>query len=169
LNIVLFGFMGVGKTVVGQELASLLGLEFIDLDDIIVEKAGKPITRIFEEAGESAFRELERKTTKQVASMDGRVIACGGGTVLDQVNLNNLKENSVMIMLTADPETILERTTRDGGVRPLLDVEDKTGRIRELLNQRYPGYLKAADIVVDASEGSPEEIALEILEALEVT
>lgn len=167
MNIALFGFMGVGKTVVGQALAHRLGLNFVDLDELIVERTGKPISEIFKEKGEAEFRRIEKRITEEIAAKDNQVIACGGGTVLDDENVVRLRKSSKLIFLTADVETIIDRTKDDEGVRPLINVEDRVKEIRNLLDQRYNKYLEAADLVVETSYGNPDEIAMEIEETLE--
>lgn len=166
MNLALFGFMGVGKSEVGRILAERLGLDFTDLDDAIAERAGKTIAAIFEEDGEEAFREYERREAREVSARDGQVIACGGGTVLNEESLRNLRRSSVMILLTADPETILDRVAEDGS-RPLLHVVDRRSRIRDLLAARRSRYLRAADLVVDTSRRTPEQVAEEIIRYLE--
>ena len=125
MNIALFGFMGVGKTAIGQVLAEKTGYTFIDVDDEIVARAGKSIPRIFEEDGEERFRAIEKTLALEVAAGDRQVIACGGGTILNQESRRGLAESSKMILLTAEPATILERVEAQGGTRPLLQVEDK--------------------------------------------
>lgn len=166
MNVALFGFMGVGKSAVGRVVAERLGLAFTDLDDEVVKRAGKPIAAVFGEEGETAFRELERVAVKEASIRDGQVIACGGGAVLDEENLRNLRRNSVMILLTADAETILRRVGDDDGLRPLLDTDDKLERIRGLLSARRDGYLKAADATVDTSGRTPEKVADQIIRYL---
>jgi shikimate kinase len=163
MNIALFGFMAVGKSVVGRLIAQRLDLTFIDLDDMIMNRAGKPITAIFEEDGETRFREIEKAVAREVSARGGQVIACGGGTLINSENLENLKKSSVMILLTADPETILKRVESDGDSRPLLKAPDTLERIKSLLCARSSSYLKAADIVVDTSYRTPEEVAEDIL------
>src|ERR1035437_3779739 len=113
-NIALIGFMGTGKTAVGKLLAARLNKKFIELDDLIVQAAGKPITQIFEQDGEIAFRELEIAVVKQVAQRKRQVIACGGGIVLNRINIDRLKENGVVVLLTATPSVILKRTLAGG-------------------------------------------------------
>jgi shikimate kinase len=166
LNIALFGFMGVGKTAVGCVLAKLTGMSYVDLDEIIVDRAGKTIPEIFEEEGEPAFRGIERAVTREVAGLDGQVIACGGGTVLDDENLANLRRSSKMVLLVAEPGVILERVKKDDDNRPLLATDDKLSQIQSLLKSRESGYMRAADIVVDTSKRTPEQVAEEILEQL---
>jgi shikimate kinase len=166
LNIALFGFMGVGKTAVGKILATLTGTSYVDLDEIIVDRAGKTIPEIFKEEGEPAFRGIERAVTREVAGLDGQVIACGGGTVLDDENLANLRRSSKMVLLIAEPRVILERVKKDDDNRPLLATDDKLSQIQSLLKSRESGYMRAADIVVDTSKRTPEQVAEEILEQL---
>ena len=166
MNIALFGFMGVGKTVVGKVLAETTGMRYVDLDEVIVQRTGKTISEIFGGDGEEAFREIERRVTGEVAGLDGQVIACGGGAVLDDENLANLRRTSRMVLLTAEPEIIAERLMEEDEVRPLLMVDDKLGRIQSLLKARIPGYVRAAEIVVSTSRKTPEEVADEILSKL---
>lgn len=163
MNVALFGFMGVGKSAVGQLLAEELGLGFVDLDEEIVKRAGRDIPSIFREDGEAAFREIEKAVTRDVAARDRQIIACGGGTVLDRHNFEHLKNSSTMILLTADPETILERVEAQGETRPLLATEDRLERIRRLLTTRHPRYIIAADIVVDTSGKTPGQVAEEVM------
>ncbi len=166
-NIALFGFMGVGKSEVGRILAEKLGMTFTDLDEEIVEKAGKSIEAIFEDDGEATFRDLERAIVNEAAVREGQIIACGGGAVLDEVNLRSLRKSSKMILLTADTTTILNRVGSIGGPRPLLQVGDRLERIKELLSARNPLYLEAADFRIDTSNRTPEQVAQEIIRLLE--
>jgi len=167
MNVALFGFMGVGKSAVGRMLAEKLGLSFVDLDEEIVSRTGKSIESIFQEDGEERFREIERAVTEEYSALDGQVIACGGGTVIDPENLENLRRGSRMVLLTAEPEVILERVEAEGDLRPLLNVEDRLGKIKGLLSERWPSYLEAADIIVDTSEYTPQVVVSIIIENLE--
>ena len=166
MNVAIFGFMGVGKSSVGRLVAEDLGMEFVDLDETIVADAGMEIPSIFRERGEKGFRELEKEATRMIAARDGVVIACGGGTVLDEDNLKALRRNSKMILLTADPETILRRVEADGDTRPLLSAEEKVEPIARLLGQRMPRYLEASDKTVDTSGKTQAQVAREIIEYL---
>jgi shikimate kinase len=168
LNIALFGFMGVGKTAIGQILAEKTGYKLIDVDDEIVARAGKSISRIFEEDGEKRFREMEKNLVLEVAAGIHQVIACGGGTILNIESYRRLAKSSRMILLTAEPTTILRRVEAQGGTRPLLQVEDKIVEIQRLLSERNPHYLCAADFVVDTTGKNPEQAAEDILYLLEV-
>ncbi len=158
-NIALIGFMGTGKSAVGKALAEKLGRDFVEMDLLIEEMAGKPIPDIFQQDGEIAFRELEIEVTKRVAQKTGQVIACGGGMVLNKINVDRLRETSWMVYLKASPRKILERTSADVNERPLLDVPDPAQRIRELLNSRKPFYERSADITVNTSRLSIDMVA----------
>ncbi len=166
MNVAIFGFMGVGKSSVGRLVAEALSMEFVDLDETIVADIGMDIPAIFEKRGEEGFRELEKEATRMVAARDGVVIACGGGTVLDEDNLEALRRNSRMILLTADTEIILRRVEADGETRPLLSVEEKVEPIARLLGERMPRYLEAADKAVDTSGKTQAQVAREIIEYL---
>ena len=166
MNVVIFGFMGVGKSSVSRLLAEALSMEFVDLDDSIVAVTGMDIPNIFKERGEEGFRKLEKEATREISARDGVVIACGGGAVLDEENLEALRRNSKMILLTADLETILERVEADGDTRPLLNNEKKVEPIARLIGERMPRYLKAADKTVDTSGKTQADVVREIIECL---
>jgi shikimate kinase len=166
MNVALYGFMGVGKTVVGKALAEMTGMAYIDLDEKIEERTGKTIPEIFDEGGEQVFRDIEKTITQEIAARDGQVIACGGGTILDADNLSSLKHNSRLVLLTAEPEIILKRIEAEGDVRPLLNGEDKLQRIRSLLEARNSAYIQVAELVLDTSGMTPEQVAEKILESM---
>ena len=167
MNVALFGFMGVGKSAIGRMLAEKLGLSFVDLDEEIVSRTGRSIESIFDEDGEERFREIEKTVTEEYSALNGQVIACGGGTVIDPENLENLRRGSRMVLLTAEPEVILERVEAEGDARPLLNVDDRLGKIRTLLTERWPRYIEAADIIIDTSEYTPQVVVSIIIENLE--
>jgi len=151
-SLALIGFMGTGKTVVGKALAEKLGKAFTELDALIEQKAGKTIPEIFQQDGEVAFRELEIEVTREVSQKKNVVIACGGGIVLNKINIDRLKRGSLIIYLTASPGVILKRTASDENERPLLEVKNKTSAIQRLLKFRKPFYERAADITIDTSK-----------------
>src|SRR3972149_6740676 len=151
-NIALIGYMGTGKTAVGQALAKKLGMKFVELDRLIEERAGKKIAEIFQAQDETAFRELEIEATKGIAGEKNCVIACGGGIVLNRINIDRLKEGAVIVYLTASPGTILKRVTEQKGQRPLLDVDDQLKTIVNMLKFRKPFYERAADITINTSK-----------------
>src|SRR3972149_7672422 len=112
-NIVLVGFMGTGKSVVGKKLAKVLKRELVDTDKLIEKKAGKPIPDIFSENGEPYFRELESKVIEDISKKEKCIIITGGGVVLREENITNLKKNGVIICLNASPKIIYERVKHD--------------------------------------------------------
>ena len=163
-SIALIGFMGTGKTVVGKALAEKLGKEFIELDALIERKAGKTIPEIFQQDGEIAFRELEIEAAKEVSQKRNVIIACGGGIVLNKINIDRLKKESLIVYLTASPEVILRRTSSDRNERPLLEATDKASEVRRLLQFRKPFYERAAGITIDTSKLDIDSVAARIIE-----
>ena len=161
----MFGFMAVGKSTVGRLLSERLGYAFVDLDTEIARRKGIEVADIFSVYGESGFRELERQAVRSVALLDRRVIACGGGAILDPVNLKALRRSSRMVLLTASPEEILRRVSTDSR-RPLLNVGNRLVRIHELLEARLPKYREAAELSVDTDGVTPEEVADTVLRGI---
>ncbi len=158
----LVGFMGTGKTAVAKQVAEKLKMRYVDLDDIIEEREGRPIKEIFAKDGEEYFRKVEKTVTKELSSESGLVIATGGGIVIDNENVENLKKNGVTICLTASPEMILKRTAQVGH-RPLLNVDDPAARIRKLLAYRTTFYTKA-DYTIDTSPFTISQVADKVME-----
>ncbi len=155
-NIVLVGFMGTGKTRIGQEVAGKTGLAFVDMDDCIVERAGKPIPEIFADEGEVHFRAIERQVVVDLSRESGRVIATGGGVVVNADNIRDYSNGGLVICLSATPEVILARVEHDTN-RPLLFTDDKMGKIRTLLASRQALY-DAIPNQIDTSELSVDEV-----------
>jgi len=162
-NIALIGFMGTGKTAVGQALAEKLDKKFIELDPLIELKAGKTIPEIFSQDGEIAFRELEIEVANEVAEGKNQVIACGGGVVLNKINIDRLRKESLIVYLTASPKIILERTSNDAEERPLLKVANPSLNIQELLRFRKPFYERAADIKINTSRLAIDAVVEQII------
>jgi shikimate kinase len=165
-NIALIGFMGTGKTVVGKALAKKLNRQFIELDSLIEQRAGKSIPEIFEQDGEIAFRELEIAVTREVSQREGVVIACGGGVVLNQINIDRLRQKSKIVCLTASPAVIRERVSGDGVARPLLKAANPSQTIRELLRFRKSFYERAAEITIDTSKLDIDAVVEQIVKKL---
>ena len=161
MMITLTGFMGSGKTTVGKVLADFLGCPFMDLDDLVVKKAGKSIPDIFTQDGEPAFRELEaqvlRKTVEKYAESTA-VLALGGGAVLAPTSAALLHEKTVCISLRATLDTLLARLEGETAGRPLADDE-----MASRLASREPIYEKTAHVIVDTDGLSPDEVADEII------
>ena len=166
-NVVLIGFMGTGKSSVGRRVADSLGFRFVDTDQVVIELAGKPITRIFEEDGEERFRELESEALRRCASMEGQVIATGGGIVTQPRNHELLKRAGHVVWLKADPETVLRRVSRNRD-RPLLQTEDPLATIRELYTSRVELYRACADEEVNTSDLTLEETAHGLTESARI-
>ena len=155
--------MGTGKTAVGKTLAEKLGKEFFELDLLIEKKAGKTIPLIFKDDGEIAFRELEIEVIKEVSEERNAVIACGGGAVLNKINIDRLKKGAVIVYLTASPRVILRRTSRDTEERPLLAVANPALTIKEMLKFRSPFYKRATDVSVNTSRLDIDSVVTQII------
>lgn len=165
-NIALIGFMAVGKSAVGELLAQKTGKAFVELDALIERKAGKPINRIFREDGEIAFREYEIEVIKEIYPRKNLVLACGGGVVLNKINIDRLKQQAVLVWLSAGVQSILERLKTSGETRPLISGKNRETAVRSLLEFRQPYYERAADFQVDTSGQSVVQVAEQILSKL---
>jgi shikimate kinase len=146
-NVALIGFMGCGKSTVGQALARRLDFEFVDTDRLIEAQAGRTIPEIFAQEGEAAFRARERAVVESLAARERLVIATGGGVGAQPGLLEGLKRHALVVWLWASPETLWERC-RQQTHRPLLQVPDPLARIRELLAAREPVY-RRADLLIN--------------------
>lgn len=164
-NIALTGFMAVGKSVVGKRLAQRLKRRFVDLDQAIEKKEGMTVSEIFDRKGENYFRQAEKSMLSDVLKKDGQVIATGGGAVMDQQNLDLLKQKALLVCLMARPETLLRRSGT-GKDRPLLKGEDRQKRIQELLRQRGESYAQA-HLCIETNCLSVDEVVEEIIKEIE--
>lgn len=164
-NIVLTGFMGTGKSSTGMELAKRLGYGYCDLDSLIVEEAGMTINSIFEQFGETHFRDIESSIVERISSMGNLVISSGGGAVIRDKNRELLRSSGVMVNLTASAEEILFRLCTDTS-RPLLKDSMSLERIEMMLREREPFYAEA-DIRIDTTGKKVEDVVREILLNLE--
>lgn len=161
-RVVLVGFMGSGKTSVGRLLARRLGFGFEDLDRRIEERAGRSIAQIFRDEGEEAFREREREEARAVSCLRDRVVAAGGGAFTRPDTRALLQEGALTVWLRCDLDRILARVPADGS-RPLAG---NRAIMQALLAEREPSY-RLADVVVDASAGTPREVADRIVGLIE--
>jgi len=143
INPILIGLMGSGKSSIGRRLAVCLSLPLIDLDDYIVQKAGRSIPLIFEQDGESFFRQLESQALQEVLGNDA-VIATGGGIVMAEKNRGLLKQHPPVIWLKASPDFLAERIDGDSN-RPLIAAGETLKNLQALAELRYPLYEQCAD------------------------
>ncbi len=155
-NIALLGFMGTGKSTVASLLARRLGRRVVEMDAVIEQRAGKPISAIFAEDGEPHFRQLERALVRELAAQRGLVISCGGGVVLNPDNVRDLGATGLVVCLTASPQVVLQRVAA-ASHRPLLEGGDKAQKILDLLASRRALYA-AVPHGIDTSARTPEEI-----------
>lgn len=161
-NIMLIGFMGAGKSTVSSYLSSLLEMEEIETDSLIVEKEGMSIARIFEEFGEEYFRNCESNTLIELQKRKQLIVSCGGGIVLRKENVEQMKKSGRIVLLTATPETTLERV-KDSMERPILNNNMNTEFISQLMDKRREKYLKAADIIIATDNKSVSQICEELV------
>lgn len=168
VNIVLIGFRGTGKSCVGKAVAELMKRRFIDADDYLEHKVGKTITEIFSESGEEGFRKIESEIIGELSLLDNVVIAAGGGAVLKEENVKNMKRNGFVVLLEADIETLHKRLSEDiegGAQRPDLTDMKQYEEIKYLLEYRRPFYKQAADYRVNTTELSVNQLAENVLSA----
>ncbi len=165
-TISLIGFMGSGKTTAGRLLAKSLSLDFIDLDYEIENRLRMRIEEIFQKYGEEFFRSVETEAIKDVLSrVSNSVIACGGGVVLREENIELLRRYTTVVYLRISVDEACRRLARCED-RPLLKGGNKREIIANLLKIREPLYLKAAHIVVDVDGKTPYEVVGSIIESL---
>lgn len=163
-NIILTGFMGVGKTSVGTQLAKDLGYTFVDTDSLIEADQHMTITTIFAKRGEPYFREIETKIIQEVTRKEGQVVSTGGGAVINDGNRDAFRKAGLVVCLTASPEAIYARIKHETH-RPLLQTPDPTMKIKELLDSRARFYAQA-DVTIDTSERSVDDVITAIKERI---
>ena len=162
MNIVLIGMRGSGKTVVGKLLAERLGKQFIEMDELIVQRAGLSIPEIVESYGWGKFRDVEEEITCEVAKLDNVVNATGGGVVTREENIRELKKKGKLVWLTVSLDTLLKRIGDDPS-RPSLTGRSQREDMEVVLTERSPVYEGAADVIIDTEDKTPEEIAEAII------
>jgi shikimate kinase len=164
-SIALIGFMATGKTIVGKALKKYLGkeYEFIETDEEIILKVGKSIREIFAEEGEARFREYETSICERISKLNKVIVSCGGGIILNEKNVENLRKNCYMVLLSATIDEIYERTLKNGKeFRPLINKDDSKKEIVKILNLRRPYYETAAEFVIDTTGRNIKNIVREI-------
>lgn len=167
-NIFLIGFMGAGKSTISDYLKNVLAMDVVEMDQCIVERQGMSISDIFETYGEEYFRELETNLLIEMQSRSNVVVSCGGGVPMRERNVVEMKKNGRVVLLTAKPETILERV-KDNHDRPLLENNKNVSFIADLLEKRRAKYEAAADIVIQTDGKSELEICEELIHRLRET
>lgn len=162
MNVVLIGYRGTGKSTVARLVGEKLGWDVLSLDEMIVQKAGISIPEIVERSGWEHFRDIESEVVQEASARDGVVLDCGGGAILREKNVCNLKRNGTVFLLSATPETIVSRIHDDKN-RPAL-TEGKTflEEIAEVLESRTAAYLAAAEFIIPTDQAAPCEIAEQI-------
>ncbi|MGL6344752.1 MAG: shikimate kinase [Waterburya sp.] len=158
INIYLIGMMGSGKTTIGKYLAQDLNYRFVDTDQTIEAIAKQPITQIFQQSGESQFRELETKVLAELSVYTRSVIATGGGIIQQQINWSYLR-HGLIVWLDVDLAILKKRLVQDE-TRPLAD------KLESLLTNRRPLYAQADIQITITQEQSPEEISAQIIQTI---
>ncbi|NDK39134.1 shikimate kinase [Pseudoxanthomonas gei] len=153
-NLILVGPMGAGKTSIGRRLAERFGLEFTDVDQVVVERCGATINTIFEHVGEAGFREREKAALGQVLAETGKLVSTGGGAVLDRDNRLAMQRRGFVVYLRVGVDAQLKRLGRDRS-RPLLQRGDREQVLHDLAATREPFYLEVADLMLDTDAMSP--------------
>ena len=161
-TVVLVGLMGAGKSCVGRKLAARLGLDFVDADQEIEKAAGQSVAEIFNNYGEPAFRELERKVMARLMSGKPCILATGGGAFMDKDTRALVQTQGLSLWLRADLDLLVKRTAgRDH--RPLLKTGDPRDVLQRLIDQRYPTYSQS-EVIVDSAD-QPADVTVDAVEA----
>ena len=166
-NLVLIGFMGAGKTTISDYFNTMFAMDVIEMDQVIARREGMTIPDIFEVHGEEYFRDCETNLLKELQERRNVVISCGGGVPMRERNVAEMKKNGRVILLTAMPETILDRV-KDDHNRPLLENNKNVSFIASLMEKRREKYEAAADVIVQTDGKSISDIAEEIIVQLRV-
>ena len=161
-NIVLIRFMGAGKSTISEFLKNSFAMEVIEMDQIIAEREGMTISDIFEVYGEQYFRNLETNLLIEMQSKTNVVISCGGGTPMRECNVVEMKKNGRVVLLTAKPETILDRV-KDSHDRPLIENNKTVPFIADLMEKRREKYEAAADIIIETDGKDELQICEELI------
>jgi shikimate kinase len=165
-NVYLIGPTGSGKTAVGKQLARDTGLEFLDSDQEIEKRTGVEIGYIFEKEGEAGFRDREQDMIRELSSLEGVIIATGGGAVLARANRECLAASGVVVYLKTGVKEQLKRTGRSRN-RPLLNHENPRRVLEEMAAVRGPLYEEIADLTLDTSNQRVKSVARQLRKMLE--
>ena len=164
-NIVLIGFMGAGKSTIAEFLKKTFSMDVMEMDQIIAEREQMSISDIFQVHGEEYFRDLETKLLIEMQERTNTVISCGGGTPMRECNVVEMKKNGRVVLLTAKPETILERV-KDSHDRPLIENNKTVSYLEELMEARREKYEAAADLIIETDGKDAKEICEEMFKRL---
>lgn len=164
-NIALIGFMGTGKSTISSYLKEMLAMDEVDVDAMIVRDQNMQIKDIFSTYGEEYFRNCESSAIISLQTYRQSIISCGGGAVIREENVKNLKKSSRIVLLSASPETILERV-RDSEDRPILNGNMNVEFIKELMAKRLEYYQNAADVVIETDQKDVKQVCEELIKAL---
>ena len=162
--IYLVGMMGSGKSKTGPYLAKSLGYRFVDQDDVIEQVAKLSIAEIFQDEGESSFREIETQVLKEIGQRHSLVVATGGGVVTCIENWGILHQG-IVIWINPIRERLIERLKADADTRPLLEKENRIASLDKLMKDRHR-YYSESDLKISVDQETPEEVAQLILQAL---
>jgi shikimate kinase len=158
--------MGAGKSSVGRCLQRRTGLELFDTDEAVSRKLGLNIPEIFNRFGEEKFRQAETELLREFSPTKPAIVVTGGGTILRAENVDLLKRLGIVVWIDADEGTLFERATRRGN-RPLLQTENPRAELESLLAKRISLYERAADLRIDTSKVSHDDVADAILVKIE--
>lgn len=160
-NIYLIGPMGSGKTTIGQRLAKLLGLRFLDCDHEIEAQTGASVTLIFDVEGEEGFRARETRMLQELTAQSGVLVATGGGAIVKEENRKMLHETGLVVYMRTSVQQQLRRLGRDRS-RPLLQTPDRRNKLTRLAEQRNPLYREIADIEFPAQNRGLDTVAADL-------
>ena len=164
-NLYLIGYMGTGKSTVAAFLSKEQGMDILEMDEMLSEREGMSISDIFAVHGEEYFRDAETRLLKEICMKENTVVSCGGGVVLRSQNVDEMKTCGNIVLLSAKPETILERL-KDDMSRPLLQGNKTVDFVAEMMEKRREQYERAADIVIHTDGKQIAQICREILEQI---
>ena len=166
-NIVLCGFMGCGKSTVGNNVARKTGKKYVDMDHYIEEKAGMRVSEIFEKYGEQGFRDMEHEACIELSKEKNLIIASGGGALTFERNVEVFRGKDKVVLLDVPLSVIRQRLSHDTR-RPLLQRPDRDKVMEELYNERTPKYRAAADVVIKG-ESTPLKTAFAVMDAVRLS
>ena len=167
-NLFLIGYMGTGKSAVAAHMAKVYGMEVMEMDEMIANREGMSITDIFAKHGEEYFREVETKLLQEICLQENKVVSCGGGVVLREENIEVMRTGGRIVLLSAKPETILERV-KDDNRRSVLEGNKTVAFISEMMDKRREKYEGAADVIIQTDGKLVFDICKELFDKIKET